>query len=381
MDMAKTVFLTGATGFVGANLAVKILTEETNATLIALVRGETPTAARERFWKTIATVDPSAVNPDYERRVTVMIGDVSMSRLGLSDEDYGTVSSTVTHIIHSAASVDFQHPLEEARHINCGGTRNMLELARTAHANGTLCVFGHVSTAYVSGLRSGTIREDELDHENGFSNSYEQSKFEAEQLVNDHKTSLPIVILRPSIVVGDSVTGVTTAFNVLYVPLKYIFHGYVPCLPGSSRTRLDVVPVDYVRDAAYHILFRAQGAIGHTFHLTAGQGGISTTGDIVRRSVGVYNMFTSGRQITAPPFIPKRAFDTALRFMRGGAIAAKALSIYESYLSRDRMYDTSNTVVALRGTNIAAPRFESYCETILGYFLHATSARRKLKAA
>ena len=77
-----------------------------------------------------------------------------------------------------------------------------LELARKAPA---LERFVHVSTAYVGGTHTGRFDEDDLDVGQGFRNTYEQSKFEAEQVVR--ASGLPVRVVRPSIVVGESTYG------------------------------------------------------------------------------------------------------------------------------------------------------------------------------
>src|SRR6476646_1648088 len=75
----------------------------------------------------------------------------------------------------------------------------------------------HVSTAYVAGDRRVTAYEDDAEH-GAFRNAYEQTKHEAERLVR--ASGLPWTIARPSIVVGESDSGWTSSFNVLYGPLR-----------------------------------------------------------------------------------------------------------------------------------------------------------------
>ena len=82
-------------------------------------------------------------------------------------------------VIHSAASVAFDLPIEEARAINVEGTRRVLDFAGAVP---DLQRVAYVSTAYVAGDRRGTVYED--DRETGtFRNSYERSKHEAEAVV------------------------------------------------------------------------------------------------------------------------------------------------------------------------------------------------------
>ena len=144
-----------------------------------------------------------------------MRADLTLPGLGLRRRAREALAGQVSEIVHGAASVSFVLPLDDARAINVDGTRRMLEFAELARERGGLNRYGRDSTAYVCGNHTGRFTEHDLDMRQGFHNSYEQSKFEAEKLVRAH-TDLPWTILRPSIVVGDRRSGSTSAFNVLY---------------------------------------------------------------------------------------------------------------------------------------------------------------------
>ena len=89
----------------------------------------------------------------------------------------------MTHIVHSAAELRFDGALDEMRRINVEGVRHLLELARAAHEHHGIARYAHVSTAYVAGGRTGDVAEADLTNEHGFSNTYEQTKYEGEMLV------------------------------------------------------------------------------------------------------------------------------------------------------------------------------------------------------
>src|SRR5437763_10977260 len=127
----------------------------------------------------------------------------------------------------------------------------MLNFADEANARGGLARFAYVSTAYVAGTHPGEFHEDELAVGQDFRNAYEQSKFEAEQLVRARADRLPVQIFRPSIIVGERASGWTSSFNVLYTPLKAFARGRLPLLPADPEAPVDVVPVDYVADAIF----------------------------------------------------------------------------------------------------------------------------------
>jgi len=259
-----TVFLTGATGFLGAQIAHQILSND-EVQLITLVRAPNPTAAQERLrrewwdWPELRTAATG--------RVRALAGDVTLPRLGLDEETYAQLAGQVTHIIHSAADVRLFEPLAALRRVNVEGTRHALELGRSAHAAHGLARFAHISTAYVAGERSGAVSEDELSDHAGFSSPYEQSKYEAELLVRQAAGELPVSIFRPGMIVGDSHRGAVRSFNTLYYPLRLYLSGRLSWVPASPHLRVNLVPVDYVAGAVARLTFDPRAA-GLTFHLT-----------------------------------------------------------------------------------------------------------------
>ena len=179
-------------------------------------------------------------------------------------------------IVHGAASVSFDQTLEEARAINVEGTRRMLELAGPAQQLGVLERYGQISTAYVAGTHAGRFFECDLDVGQSFHNSYEQSKFEAEQLVRS-RPGLPYTIMRPSIVVGDR-SGWTAAFNVLYWPLRALSRGLFPAVP-ATRLVAGRRGLDRLRRRRRSTSCARRPAARQTYHLTAGADA-STIGEI-----------------------------------------------------------------------------------------------------
>ncbi len=259
-----TIVITGATGFLGSRIIRRLLAD-TTGTIIAIVRAPDRDAAQQRLsrgWRDWPDLVGAVGN-----RVEAVCGDVSLPRLGLPEQEYGRLTRTVTHIIHSAAELELDGDLENMRRINVGGTARVLELARLAHADHGLGRYAHVSTAYVAGRRSGEISEEDLLDEYGFCNSYEQTKFEGERLVRQAMAHLPASVFRPGMVVGDSITGEIQSFNTVYVPLRLYLSGKLSLLPAKPDMPLNIVPVDYVAGAISRLAFDPR-AVGGTFHLT-----------------------------------------------------------------------------------------------------------------
>ncbi|HEY4827613.1 MAG TPA: SDR family oxidoreductase [Solirubrobacteraceae bacterium] len=260
------VLLTGATGFVGMELLARYL-ERTERPVLTVVRADGEEAARERIDSVLANLFGEDAGR-YADRVTAFAGDLTAPDLGLDRGRRDLLAAESTMIIHCAASVSFGLSLEEARAINVAGTRRMLALAGRAQELGGLERYAQVSTAFVAGTHAGRFHECDLDVGQSFHNSYEQSKFESEQLVRSHP-ELPFTILRPSIVVGDRNSGWTAAFNVLYWPLRALARGMFPAVPAIPSSPVDVVSIDYVADGIQE-LCDSPGGIRQTYHLTAG---------------------------------------------------------------------------------------------------------------
>ena len=262
--MGSVILITGATGFLGSRIARRLLCE-TDAEVIALVRAENPEEARRRLYRSWRETGESAGG--FDSRLRALPADLTRENLGLDRETWRELSRQITHVVHSAADLRLEGPLEELRRTNVGGTANLLALAREAQRHHGLVRFSHISTAYVAGGRTGEVAESELTDAYGFSNSYEQSKYEGERLVREAMEELPVTVFRPGMVVGDSETGEISCFNTVYVPLKLYLCGKLPVVPSRPDLRVNMVPVDYVADAVFRLTFDAR-AEGRTFHLT-----------------------------------------------------------------------------------------------------------------
>ncbi len=263
--MPAVVFLTGSTGFVGTQIARRLI-GQTDSQIIVLVRAASQDEAVLRLKR--AWWEWSELAQNIGSRVSVLCGDLTKPCLDLEAEKYRALTKQVTHIIHCAANTTPNQPINELRDINVVGSAKIIELAKEINQDHGLRRLSHVSTAYVAGKRNGEICEAELSNDFGFSSLYEQTKYESELLMNDAKAELPITVFRPSLIVGDSKTGAVKTFNTIYYLLRQYLTGHLRFLPVSPNFRVNIVPVDYVADAVVNLTFNAQAG-GLTFHLTS----------------------------------------------------------------------------------------------------------------
>jgi thioester reductase-like protein len=347
------VLLTGATGFVGMELLARYL-ERTERPVLTVVRADDDDAARERIDSVLANLFGYQA-ARYGDRVSAVAGDLTAPRLGLDPVRWDWLAAESTMIVHCAASVSFGLSLEEARAINVEGTRRMLELASRSHELGVLERYAQVSTAYVAGTHAGRFCEYNLDVGQSFHNSYEQSKFEAEQLIHSHP-GLPFTILRPSIVVGDRHSGWTAAFNVLYWPLRALARGLFPAVPATASAPVDVVSIDYVADGI-HELCESNGGIRQTYHLTAGAEA-STIAEIAELASGYF-------QQPAPRLL------SPAEFVSGDHGVARSMleegRMYFPYFSVATTFDDAFTRAHLQPAGISVAPLREYIGRLLDY--------------
>ena len=370
----ERVVLTGATGFLGRQILNRLLDERPQAQVVLLLRDSAGQSARQRLDGLLAGCpDPDKRELLYQR-IQVVPSDIRAGCCALSEHDWCAVADGATHVIHGAASVRFDQTVDEAREVNVGGARNLLAIAEEAFRRGAFERFVYISTAFVAGSRKGLVREDELDVGQQFRNSYERSKCEAESLVRRQMTSLPATVLRPSIIVGDSRTGVTSSFNTLYWPLRaYAQRGW-RIAPGRPGTVVDLVPVNFVADAALHLTFLSEAA-GRTFHLAAGPRRSATIGQIADSAARFFRRppprFVNMRLFTAilHPLLLATVWGRRRRILKQGRF-------YRPYLDMDLEFDTTQADALLETAGIRPPHVREYLERLFAFCLESDWGRR-----
>ena len=261
----QIVLLTGACGFIGSQIARRLLFKS-DINIIALVHAKDDIEAKSKLSK--AWWDWTELHDSICVITKPLAGDIRKKNLGLSEQCYNDLVGKVNLIIHCAAKWRFDTPKEELFQTNVQGTANLLDLAKAANENHRIFRFSYISTAYVSGKLQGKISEDTLTDKYGFITDYEQSKFEGEKLVQLAKNDLPISVFRPTMVIGDSDSGEIKTFNTIYAILRLYMLRRVRFLPMNSRTKINIVPVNYVADKIVELSFNDL-AIGLTFHINS----------------------------------------------------------------------------------------------------------------
>lgn len=370
MKKEKTIFLTGATGFVGSNLAYKFLRKGYN--LKFLVRDKNEDSKKRTDIVMLKICDNAGQYRMWQNKIEVLRGDISKDNLGLSPDDLSRLSADIDIVFHCAANTSFdQEKRAEIEKDNVLGTKNILEFTKRVE-NPNL---HYMSTAYVCGQRKGVIYENELDNNQIFNNPYEESKFKAEKLVRTYgeQHNIKIIIYRPAIIVGNSITGKTVNFlgfyslikamhllsaifredlkrdgkrskligayckgNILYIPLRVL---------GISNKTFNIVPIDYVVEVISEV-FKKEDNYNKTYHIT--NPSPPTLGHIKRLICDYFNM--RGPKIVDPLEFQANPMNQYEEFF------AKSIRNFSPYLQKEEaIFSDTNTQEALNGTNIKFP--------------------------
>ncbi|HBB32527.1 MAG TPA: hypothetical protein DC064_12205 [Cyanobacteria bacterium UBA9273] len=255
------IFLTGATGFLGAFL-LKELLSQTEADIYCLVRAADSELGARKIQNNLQSY--LLWEKEYSSRIIPVVGDLSQPQLGLAVEQFEALARHIDAIYHNGAVLNFVYPYSTLKPANVLGTREILRLAcqfkvKPLHYVSTDAVFD--SSAYY-----GTqVKESEpIIHTDGIDLGYTQTKWVAEKLVTIARDrGLPVSIYRPPLIAGNSQTGLwnTDDFTCRFIK-GCIQMGSMP----NMNCGITIVPVDYVSQAVVY-LSRQHESLGKAFHL------------------------------------------------------------------------------------------------------------------
>ncbi len=349
--MSPHVFFTGFPGFIGKQLIERLIHDEPEASFTFLIQDEMRPAAEA----SIVALD--AKSRGFAARSRLVAGDITQRWLGMSQELYQEEAARTSHVWHLAAVYDLSVPEPIAYRVNVIGTANLLDYCEACPG---LVRLDYVSTCYVSGDRTGLVRENELDEGQAFKNHYESTKAWAEMEVRRRIHKLPVCIHRPGIVVGDSRTGETDKYDGPYFIIKLLMRlpKWVPMVNlGEGGSRVNLVPVDFLCDGVASV-WNEPAALGQTIHWA--DPNPYPAKEIVRELLRILGRPRSLG--TVPPDTVERAL--AIKRVRELTQVPQQAVIY---FNHDVIYDTENQHRFLEGTDLRCPDFLSYLPTLVQY--------------
>jgi len=263
----ESLFLTGATGFLGAYL-VQELMARTQATIYYLSRQKTAQEANERLVQQLRSYQ--VWQDAYRPRLVPVPGDLAQPRLGLDERSFVELAAKVQLIVHNGSWVNNLHDYARLKPTNVGGTHELLRLAalqrtKPIHFLSSMAIFFSAAHPLTT-----PIRDDDLpQYSQTLRGGYTLSKWVADRLMLfAQDRGFPVVIYRPVRVGGHSCTGVSKvgqdgSFDLLNtLILGSVELGFFPDLD----VEIPLVPVDYVSGAVVQLASQ-QNSWGHAFHL------------------------------------------------------------------------------------------------------------------
>jgi thioester reductase-like protein len=343
-----SVFVTGATGFIGRRLLDRLV-----------ARGEEVYAlARSQSVDKLQSV---ARRIDAADRVEPVVGDLSAPMLGIEPQWIREHARHVEHVFHLAAVYDIQASDEANEIANVGGTRETVAVANALNAG---CLH-HVSSVAAAGSYVGTFTEEMFDVRQPLPHPYHRTKFESERIAREESLT-PWRVYRPAIVVGDSRTGEMDKVDGPYYffPLLDVASKLPSALrflaPRLGATNL--VPVDFVASAIDFLAYE-QGLDGRAFHLVNPK---------PQPTIEVINVFA--RVAGAPRLsgvLPRAMLDLPIQTGVVREVLLPQLGIPAAaidHVSFTCTFDSKATRLALAGSGIEVPPLEAYAPVLWKYF-------------
>jgi thioester reductase-like protein len=362
MSAADVVLLTGFPSLLARTVCAEIVQTDPRARVQAIVR---PQFDKE------ANTFLEQLPPDQRSRVGLIEGDAAAIDLGLSGLEFKSFAREITHIHHCAQVTHLGVEPAAAERVNVGGAREAIELA--AACDKLECLVFH-STAHVSGDRTGLVREGDLKAGQTFRSVVEETKARAEKIMRSAMSRVPIAVVRPATIVGDSRTGEVDRFDGPYLLILLVVTSppdlALP-LPGSGDDALNLVPIDWVSRASV-ALGRDPRAPGRTFHLVDPQ-------PFTTRKVFELVARAGGRRGPRGS-IPANLAKALLRAPGLERIAKSPRALLET-LTTPVTYEATNAQELLGSLGVpACPPLESYVEKLVEYVKEHVRRRKATKA-
>ncbi|MGK5091227.1 SDR family oxidoreductase [Deltaproteobacteria bacterium TL4] len=356
--MWRKIFLTGFPGFLGTEVLELLLKQnelknpQEKVQVTVLVQPEFKGKARSLI---------NRFSSEWRQCVSMVTGDLTKNEFGLDAMSYHRLLKETTEIFHIAALYRLETEESLAKKVNVTGTENVLNFACAVK---NLKVLNHVSSIVVSGKREGVIYEQDLEHDSGFNNFYESTKYEAEVLVRRYSSQIPIIIFRPAVIVGDSQTGKIVKYDGpyylirLFLKLSRLPGFLVPTFGDYGYTPFNMTPVDFIAKAMVH-LGSDPAARGYTFHLVDKYPLTSHQLFCLIRT----KILGSSFSLYLPKWLVDQVHNIPASVLKSVGLAKSGVF----YLGQKAIYDCQNTEAFLKGSGISCPSVYEYMDTMIKF--------------
>ncbi|XP_061387219.1 putative fatty acyl-CoA reductase CG5065 [Musca vetustissima] len=330
----KTIFITGATGFMGKVLIEKLLYSCSELKEIIIIcrpkRGKSPQSRLEEIWKAPIFQRIKDEKPHVLKKVTMFQGDITLEYLGLGDEDLKYVAENTNIVFHMAASLKMECPLTESINMNLAGTRRCLDVAKKMQK---LCAFVHLSTTFCNydqkvlyeqvyevkqkpedlmrlaeWMDVKTLDSIRSDLIKPHPNNYTYTKRLTEIYVRNHYATMPVIIARPSIVTCAYKEPLEGWIDNMNGPVGLAIaggKGVLRSLMCAADAKVENIPVDHATTGLIFIPhyvneMKTRPAEIPVFNLTLGEDQKTTSRWVVEKSMEFNNEYP----LTMPLWYP-----------------------------------------------------------------------------
>jgi thioester reductase-like protein len=330
------IFLTGATGYIGAHVAANLL-DTHEASLNLLVRAKDEQEAAVRLWRALQLhMEFPRFYEHLQTRIRIFRGDITWPQFGLDRDSYDRLIHTTDSVIHCAASLNRKSE-KSCLNVNLRGTLEVIQLARRSHYYHGLRRFSNVSTVAVAGKRHNEIVHEDraIEWDRSDYDPYARTKKFCEHMVRELLPDVPLTIFRPSIVLGDSRYPHTNQFDMVR---SFVFLAGLPALPLRPTDRIDIVNVDFVADAMATLHMKANPE-HQVYQLSSGR-----DSQTFRELTDALAAVQHKRRPLFLPFL-ERPFTRTVNFLAGykGGIGydASLMKVFMPYLVWNTVFDNT----------------------------------------
>ncbi|KAH0599415.1 hypothetical protein MHUMG1_02202 [Metarhizium humberi] len=266
------VFLTGATGFIGAFMLLELLRMPQVRRVRCLVRADRLETAYSKLFRNLDKYRLAQLEEDLRAKIEVLPGDFSQARLGLTESSFQELAEWASVVFHLGAQVNYNEPYAATRTANVLGTLNLLRLAATGKPK----AFHYASTISAFGPTGLMKNRPSLIDENGslapyvenaipYEMGYGQSQWVADELVSTlMRRGFPTAIYRCGFVLCHGESGIGNVDDFTSRLLTDCTRlGIFPLLPNQ---REELVTVDYVA-SAMRLISTSNDNLGRAYHL------------------------------------------------------------------------------------------------------------------
>ena len=362
-DECRSIFITGATGFLGAFLVKDLLNKSDGVSVFCLTRCADRYDGLERIKANM--IKFKCWDDSYRHRIIAVKGDLAKERLGMSESDYNEICQNTDMIFHCGAVLNFLYPYSALKSANVDSTVECLRIAST----GRMKYLNYVSSYSVydnpSHFGKNALEDDPLDSPDGYFLGYSETKWVSEKMIMAaRKRGIRAKIYRPGDITGTKADGIwavrdlTSRMIIGCIQMKA-----VPVI----EMPLNFTPVDYVSAATVKIAFMNDGWY-KAYNII--NPNIKPSSELLKA------IYESGLFVMP---IPYKLWKNILSRTKLGGNALKILScmfedrgegdIVTRHMEAQPIYDMFNTRSALENSKIeCAPMDKELLKSYISYF-------------